>query len=52
MKKLFKILATTWYIIELALVAWFVMSWLDVICNNTMPYGELSVWNMFEIIFG
>lgn len=48
MKKLFKI----WYIIELALVAWFVLSWLNVIANNTAPYGELAVWNMFSLIFG
>ena len=37
---------------ELAVMAWAVASWLNVIANNTAPYGELAVWNLFTIIFG
>lgn len=49
MKKLLGKLITT---AELAVMAWFVLSWLNVICNNTAPYGELATWNMFALIFG
>lgn len=49
MKKLLgKLVATA----ELSVMVWFVLSWLNVIANNTAPYGELATWNMFVIIFG
>ena len=38
--------------IDIVLLAWAVASWFYVVCNNTVPYGELATWNMFAIIFG
>ena len=52
MKKLLKALTHTLYTIEVGIGAWFILSWINVICNNTMPYGELASWNLFTIIFG
>jgi hypothetical protein len=47
-----KLLSKTLIIAELVFVVWFALSWLNVIANNTAPYGELAVWNMFSLIFG
>ena len=46
-----KLLSKTLIIAELAFVAWFALSWFNVICNNTIPCGELAAWNMFSLIF-
>jgi hypothetical protein len=43
---------TMLYSVEAALITWGIASWIDVMCNNVAPYGELAVWNLFQIICG
>jgi len=33
------------------ILMWFVISWVDVIAHNTMPYVIYHNWNLFYMLF-
>lgn len=39
------------YVVSIALIAWFVLSWVDIIADNTKPNPHHSKYNMFVVLF-
>ena len=44
-----KVFIRTVTVVEVALFAWFVLSWLNVVCTNTTP-TPIADWNMFGLL--
>lgn len=38
-------------VIMALILTWFVVSWVDVISHNTMPYVIHHGWNLFYVLF-
>ena len=53
-KKIVTILKVIYYAAFIALAAWFLISWCQVISTNSLPEtsGQIPDWNMFQIFFG
>ncbi len=45
-----KTIKTTYYILAFVFLAWFVLSWLDVVIHNTAPGYEYSNINLIYLI--
>lgn len=42
------ILSIIGYVVSIAIITWFVFSWVNIICNNTSTF-EYAWWNAFQI---
>lgn len=47
MKKMFKSIV---YIVSILFIAWFFLSWLDIVADNTQPNPQHSEYNLFVVM--
>ena len=47
-----KVLKNVCYIISILFIVWFMVSWFDVIMDNSFPSPVHYSWNFFDVITG
>ena len=47
-----KVLKISFYMVMILFLAWFVMSWVDVVSDNCFPNAVHHAWNLFLLMKG